>query len=124
MHARVRRAVSARLTCPAEVACAERALGVVTGPDAKVSRKGIEDSRQWLESQTESVEVLAGDDPREDAERLSAAVLLSNVTSVPRVDALQEKAVDAQDKIETEKSSRSEEVTELITDENNELDPI
>ncbi len=124
MHGLVRRAVRARLTCPAEVASAERSLAVVSGPPSKLSRKGIEHSRQWLESQTESVEVLAGDDPRQDAGRLSAAVLLSNVTSVPRVDALQEKAVDAKDRIQTEKSTRSEDVTELITDENNELDPI
>ena len=124
MHGLVRRAVRARLTCPAEVASAERSLAVVSGPPSKLSRKGIEHSRQWLESQTESVEVLAGDDPRQDAGRLSAAVLLSNVTSVPRVDALQEKAVDAKDRIQTEKSNRSEDVTELITDEDNELDPI
>jgi len=70
------------------------------------------------------VEVLAGDDPREDADKLSVAVLLSNVTDVPRVDTLQERAVDAQDRIEAEAKARPDEVSELITDENDELDPL
>lgn len=124
VHGLVRRAVRARLTCPADVASAERSLAVISGPPEELSRKGVQHARQWLESQTDSVEVLAGDDPREDADQLSAAVLLSNVTTVSRVDTLQEKAVDAKTDIETQKTARSEEVSELITDENNELDPL
>ncbi|WP_262178937.1 tubulin/FtsZ family protein [Haloarcula laminariae] len=124
VHGLVRRAVNARLTCPADVESAERSLAVVSGPPEELSRKGLQHARQWLESQTDSVEVLAGDDPREDADRLSVAVLLSNVTDVPRVDTLQERAVDAQDRIEAEASARDDEVAELVTDENDELDPI
>ena len=124
VHGLVRRAVRARLTCPAEVESAERSLVVVSGPPEELSRKGLQHARQWLESETDSVEVLAGDDPREDADRLSAAVLLSNVTEVPRVDALQERAVDAQSRIEAEESARADAVSELITDENDQLDPL
>jgi len=124
VHGLVRRAVKARLTCPADVESAERSLVVVSGPPEELSRKGLQHARQWLESETDSVEVLAGDDPREDADRLSVAVLLSNVTDVPRVDALQERAVDAQEEIEAAASARDDDVTELITDENDRLDPI
>jgi len=124
VHGLVRRAVRARLTCPADVESAERSLVVVSGPPEELSRKGLQHARQWLESETDSVEVLAGDDPREDADRLSVAVLLSNVTDVPRVDALQERAVDAQEEIEAAASARDDDVTELITDENDRLDPI
>lgn len=124
VHGLVRRAVRARLTCPADVSSAERSLAVVSGPPEEISRKGLQDARQWLESETDSVEVLAGDDPRRDADQLSVAVVLSNVTTVPRVDALQEQAVDAQSRIEAEETARDEEVAELVTDENDELDPI
>ena len=124
VHGLVRRAVRARLTCPAEVESAERSLIVVSGPPEELSRKGLQHARQWLEAETGSVEVLAGDDPREGADRLSAAVLLSNVTRVSRVDALQEQAVDAQASIEAEESARDEAVAELITDEDDQLDPL
>jgi len=124
VHGLVRRAVRARLTCPAEVTSAERSLVVVSGPPEELSRKGLQHARRWLESETESVEVLAGDDPREHAERLSAAVLLSNVTEVPRVDALQERAVEAQSSIEAEKRDRTDAVSELVTDADDELDPV
>jgi len=83
VHGLVRRAVQSRLTCPAEVASAERALVVVSGPPSELSQKGLVRARQWLETEIDSVEVLAGDDPRQAAEDLSATVLLSNVTEVP-----------------------------------------
>jgi len=124
IHGLVRRAVRARLTCPADVSSAERSLAVVSGPPGEISRKGLQDARKWLESETDSVEVLAGDDPRRDADQLSVAVVLSNVTTVPRVDALQEQAVDAQSRIEAEETARDEAVAELVTDENDELDPL
>ena len=124
VHGVVRQAVRARLTCPAEVESAERSLAVVSGPPSELSRKGLQHARRWLEDQTDSVEVLAGDDPREGSGELSAAVLLSNVTDVPRVDALQERAVDAKSDIEEQESVREQQVSELITDENDELDPL
>jgi len=124
VHGVVRQAVRARLTCPAEVESAERSLAVVSGPPSELSRKGLQHARRWLEDQTDSVEVLAGDDPREGTDGLAAAILLSNVTEVPRVDALQEQAVDAKDRIEQQEQARDQQVSELITDENDELDPV
>jgi len=124
VYSLVRKAVRSRLTCQAVEASAERSLIVVSGPPEELSRKGLERSRQWLEEETDSAEILAGDDPREHADRVSAAVLLSNVTDVPRVDALQEQAVQAKSNIEAQERARSNEISDLITDERNELDPV
>lgn len=124
IHGLVRKAVQSRLTLPANVDSAERALIVVSGPPREISQKGIQRARQWLETETESVEVLAGDDPRTGADSLSVAVLLSNVTDVPRVDALQDEAVAAQEDIEKQVTKREDEIEELLTDDGGELDPI
>ena len=124
VHGLVRRAVRSRLTCPANVDSTERALIVVSGPPAELSRKGLESARSWLEQQTNSIEVLAGDNPLKSADKLSAVVVLSNVTDVPRVDNLQDQAVDAADNIENQRETRDEEIEDLIRDDDGTLDPI
>jgi cell division GTPase FtsZ len=124
IHGLVRKAVQSRLTCPADVSSAERALIVISGPPREFSQKGLQRARQWLEQETQTVEVLAGDDPRRDSDTLSACVLLSNVTDVPRVDRLQEQAVGAQDSIDDQAATREDEIDELITDEQNRIDPV
>ncbi len=96
----VRRAADGNLTLPCEIDSADRALVVLSGPPDAVSRKGFESARHWLERETDTVEVLAGDEPRPRASSLTATVLLSNVTAVPRIDALQQRAVAAQDSLE------------------------
>ncbi|MFW6435176.1 MAG: tubulin/FtsZ family protein [Halovenus sp.] len=120
----VRRAVNSRLTIPGEVSSTDRALIVLSGPPETFARKGLESARQWLEQEADTVEVLAGDDPRHDADRLAAVVLLSNVTKTPRIDEIQNQAVDAQNKIREQEAVRDQEISELITDENDELDPV
>jgi len=120
----VRRAVNSRLTLPGEVSSADRVLAVISGPPSKFSRKGIESARQWLEQEADTVEVLIGDDPRENASRLSAAILLSNMTETPRIKEIQDQAVDAQEKIAAQEAVREEEIDDLITDDNNDLDPV
>jgi cell division GTPase FtsZ len=124
VHGLVRRAVRSRLTCPAAVDSAERVLVVVSGPPSEFSQKGLERARRWLEAETGSAEVLAGDDPREASDVLSATVLLSNVTEVPRVDRLQEQAVAAKDSIESQAGEREAAISELVTDPDDELDPV
>lgn len=124
VHGLVRRATRSRLTCPADIASAERAVIVVSGPPAELSQKGLVRARKWLESQIDSVEVLAGDDPRPTADRLRATVLLANATDVPRIDALQSQAVDARENIEAQAARRETAISELVTDPDNELDPI
>lgn len=120
----VRRAANSRLTIPGDVSSAERALVVVSGPSEYISRKGLESSRQWLENAADTVEVLAGDDPRPQSGTLAAVVLLSNVTETPRIDEIQHQAVDAQEKIEEAEAVREEEIQDLITDDNDDLDPV
>ena len=120
----VRRAVNSRLTLPCEVSSADRALIVLSGPPSELSRKGLESAREWIENEVDTVEVLAGDDPRENASALSAVVLLSNVTETPRIDAIQEQAVAAQNKIAEQDAVREEEIADLITDEKGEIDPV
>ena len=120
----IRQAVQSRLTCPADINSAERSLLIVSGPGEAISRKGIESGRRWIEQTTESVEVLSGDDPRPDADTLSAVVLLSNVTDIPSIEQLQEQAVEAKANIEKQEEVRKEETEELLTDDDDVLDPI
>ena len=120
----VRRAVNSRLTLPCEVSSADRALIVLSGPPSELSRKGLESAREWIEQEVDTVEVLAGDDPRADASALSAVVLLSNVTKTPRIEALQDQALAAQDKIAEQEAVREEEIADLITDSKGEIDPV
>ncbi|ESP90060.1 tubulin/FtsZ family protein [Candidatus Halobonum tyrrellensis] len=120
----VRRAVNSRLTLPCESSSADRALIVLSGPPSELSRKGLESAREWIEDEVDTVDVLAGDDPREGASALSAVVLLSNVTETPRIDAIQQQAVDAQDKIAHQDAVREEEIEDLITDDQGKIDPV
>jgi len=120
----VRQAVQSRLTCPANIDAAERSLIVVSGPSSELSRKGIESARRWLERETESVEVLAGDDPRDNQEILSGVILLSNVTEIPAVEDLKERAVAAKENIEQQRADREDRIQSLLTDESDVLDPV
>ena len=120
----VRRAVNSRLTLPCDASSADRALIVISGPPSEFSRKGLESAREWIENEVDTVDVLAGDDPRENASALSAVVLLSNVTETPRIKTIQEQAVDAQDKIAEQDAVREEEIDELITDDQGKIDPV
>jgi hypothetical protein len=92
----VKRAVESKLTLPCDVGTADRVLLVLSGPPTELSRKGFETGRYLLEDETGTVEILAGDEPLPEADRITATVLLSNVTGVPRIETLQERAVDYQ----------------------------
>jgi cell division GTPase FtsZ len=120
----VRRATNSRLTVPCDVSSADRALIVFAGPPDVISRKGVESAREWLEQEADTVDVLAGDDPRPDSSNLAAVVLLSNVTDTPRINEIQNQAVDAQNKIQEQDAVREEEIQSLITDDDDDLDPI
>lgn len=120
----IKQAVQSRMTCHADISTAERSLIVVSGPPESLSRKGVESARRWLEEQTQSVEVLSGDDPRPGANKLRAVVLLSNVTEIPSIDQLQQLAVEAKEDIEAQKKARKEGTEELLTDDDDALDPV
>ena len=89
----VSRTIESRLTLPCGVDSADRVLLVLSGPPGDLSRKGFETGRFLLEEETDTVDVLAGDEPIPGAGTISATVLLSNVTDVPRLEAIQERAV-------------------------------
>ena len=88
-----RRAARGKLTVGCDLASAERALIVRSGPSRALAGVGFEDGRYWLEETADTVEVLAGAVPNEAAGELSTVVLLSNVTAVPRLEALKATAV-------------------------------
>lgn len=113
----IRHAVRSRPTCPVSLESVERSLIVVSGPPQEFSRKGLENGRRWLEQETGSAEVLAGDDPRDGADKLSAAVLLSNPPEVDRVQTLQQQAVRAQDLIDEKGAQREDAIQALVVDE-------
>lgn len=120
----VRRATKSRLTLSGEISSTDRGLVVISGPPTAFSRKGLESAREWLEEEVDTVEVLAGDDPRPEDTALSAVVLLSNITEAPRIKAVQAQAIDAQDKIEELMADREDDIEQLVTDEDGELDPV
>lgn len=96
IKALISQALQSKLTLPCEITSADRVLLSLTGPPDTISRKGFETGRYLLEEETETVEVLAGDEPVQHSTELTATVVLSNVTSVPRIDQLQQRAVAAQ----------------------------
>lgn len=90
----VRRAARSELTLPCEVSSTDRALIVLSGPSRTLSRKGFESGRYWLEEEADVVDVMAGDEPHDRSNALTAVVLFSNVTDVPRIDAMQAQAIE------------------------------
>lgn len=93
IKALVQRAVESELTLPCDIETADRVLLVLSGPPEELSRKGFESGRYLLEDETGTVEVLAGDEPLPEATRVTATILLSNVTGVPRIESIQKRAV-------------------------------
>ncbi|TQQ79998.1 cell division protein FtsZ [Halonotius terrestris] len=89
----VRSALESKLTIPCDIESTDRVLLILSGPPKDISRKGFETGRYLLEEKTGTVEVLAGDEPMPNASEITATVLFSNVTDVPRIDELQERAV-------------------------------
>lgn len=89
----VRQAAQSKLTLPCSVSSADRALIILSGPTRTLSRKGFESGRYWLENEADIVDVKAGDEPHDRATTLTAVVLYSNVTDVPRIDDVQTMAL-------------------------------
>jgi len=98
----VRRALESTLTLPCDPMSADRVLVILSGPPDAISRKGFETGRYLLEEETSTVEVLAGDEPIPGATEITATVVLSNVTDVPRIEALQQRGVELLEAAETD----------------------
>ncbi|SDR41747.1 tubulin/FtsZ family protein [Natronobacterium texcoconense] len=123
MTSLVRKATLGRLTLPCDVSSADRGLVVATGPAEHLNRKGVERGRQWLEDETGSMEIRGGDYPLSDRNEVGAIVLLSGVTDVPRVDQLQQVAIEAQETAETVQANSQDEFASLM-DTGGELDAL
>lgn len=118
----VRQAVLGRLTLPCDTGSVERALVIVSGPPEYLNRKGIERARKWVEEETNSLEVRGGDYPLPNEEQVAAVVLLSGVRNAPRIDALKQRAVETQDRIEEQQAQHEDSLDELV--ESDELDSL
>ncbi|WP_324663009.1 tubulin/FtsZ family protein [Haloarcula sediminis] len=70
---------------------AESALLVIAGDPDRLSRKGVERARRWVEDETGSMEVRGGDFPL-GSDKIAALVVLSGVERSDRVDKFMEKA--------------------------------
>ncbi|MFP9190579.1 tubulin/FtsZ family protein [Natronosalvus vescus] len=119
----VRKATLGRLTLPCDVSSADRGLVVATGPSEALSRKGIERGRTWLEEETGSMEIRGGDYPISGAQEAGAIVLLSGVTTVDRIDQLQEIAIEAQETT-AEVELQSDEQFDSLLDTGGELNAL
>ncbi|WP_254767950.1 tubulin/FtsZ family protein [Salinilacihabitans rarus] len=123
MTSLIRKAALGRLTLPCEVDSADRALTVATGPPAYLNRKGIERGRKWLEEETGSMEVRGGDYPRRRRDDVGAVVLLSGVTDVPRVERLQQVAIEAKETTANVRAASEDEFSSLM-DTGGEIDAL
>ena len=78
---------------------AEAALLVIAGQPDRISRKGVERARSWIEDETGSLQVRGGDFPL-DSDRLAALVLLGGVERSQRVQEFMERAREANEEAE------------------------
>jgi cell division GTPase FtsZ len=120
----VRQAALGRLSVPAELGSTERALVVVSGPPGYLSRKGIEEAREWLEEATGCMEIRAGDYPIRQTDYVSGLVMLSGVSDVPRVKELQAIAVEAKHRMHEQESLHGPALEELLGGETGDIEPL
>ncbi|SFS57303.1 Cell division GTPase FtsZ [Halostagnicola kamekurae] len=123
MTSLVRKAALGRLTLPCDVSSAERGLAVATGPPAHLNRKGIERGRTWLEEETGSMEIRGGDFPLVGEREVGSIVLLTGVTSVPRIETLQQVAIDAKNRTADVQAQSQEQFSSLM-DTGGEIDAL
>jgi cell division GTPase FtsZ len=109
-----RNALLTKMSLPDAVE-AESALLVIAGDPERVSRKGVEKARKWVEEETGSLQVRGGDFPLA-SERLGALVLLGGVERSRRVQEFMDRAREA-----AESESESD-PTEMF--ENDDLDDL
>jgi len=97
---------------------AETALLVIAGDPERISRKGVERARSWLEDETGSLEVRGGDFPL-DSDRVGALVLLGGVERSNRIDEFMERARQAHE--QDQQRERTDPTDEFQNDELDDL---
>jgi cell division GTPase FtsZ len=73
---------------------AETGLLVIAGKPDRISRKGVERARSWIEDETGSLQVRGGDFPL-DSDRIAALVLLGGIERSNRIDEFMDRAREA-----------------------------
>ncbi len=95
-----RRALLTDMSVP-ETTTAKAALVIVAGDPDRLSRKGVEKARKFVEAETGSMEVRGGDFPL-PGERIAVIVLLSGIASSKRLESFMERAKAASESVDTE----------------------
>jgi len=110
-----RQALLSNLSLPNAVE-ADSALLVIAGQPDRISRKGVERARQWVEEQTGSLQVRGGDFPLE-SERLASLILLGGAERSDRIDEFMERAKQASkqaERADPAEQFRNEELDDLF----------
>lgn len=129
MNSLARKAALSRLTLNCQIDSTERALVLFAGPPEKLSRKGIERARKWIEEETGSMEVRGGDYPIPGSDKVACIVLFAGVTNSQRIKEMQQIGVEAQDNIEEIREQSEQDLENLLdssnaTDENDDDDEL
>jgi cell division GTPase FtsZ len=104
----VKRAVKGRLLLPCDSKSTSKALIIIAGPPDQLDRKGIEKSRQWLEKTIAGTEVRGGDYPLPNSNFVGCVVLLSGISSSPRVVSMLQRAKYVQERKAEEPSKEKD----------------
>ncbi|WP_418283875.1 tubulin/FtsZ family protein [Halorubrum sp. DTA46] len=113
----VRSAVMTGMSLP-NATDADAALVAVAGDPERISRKGAEKARTWLQEETGSMQVRGGDFPL-DSDRLAALVILVGVERSRRVEEFLERARQAvrdepEERTDPASAFRNDELEDLL----------
>ena len=98
---------------------ADAALVVVAGQPERISRKGVEKARRWVEEETDSMQVRGGDFPI-DSSRLASLVLLGGLERSDRIERFFARAEQAASEAESVAESGASEADKTF--QNDDLD--
>lgn len=106
-----RKALMSGMSVP-QTTRAEAALVIVAGEPDRISRKGVERARRWIEEETQSMQVRGGDLPLE-SERIGVVVVLAGIAGSPRLDSFMARAEEASKTVEREDPADAFDTDEL-----------
>ena len=90
-------AVKSHLLLPCDFRYVRKALVVVAGPPEELSRVGMENSKEWLETTIKGKEVRGGDYPAPGSDYIAVCVLISGITGSKKINDIFERAKDMQE---------------------------
>ncbi|GCC11698.1 cell division protein FtsZ [archaeon] len=90
-------AVKFHLLLPCDFRYVRKALVVVAGPPEELSRVGMENSKEWLETTIKGKEVRGGDYPAPGSDYIAVCVLISGITGSKKINDIFKRAKDMQE---------------------------